>query len=153
MPAHHDFAWCFPDERDICSRSVLNAVASREAIVPDLWLSKSLAAWLEGSFVSGPIRARERAGDQRELMIPAVLALGQFVGDDRLRPVGDPGAPPPLSGLLVERRYSARSGLFSESLVNLARIRNVRGGIIGMTVKGEKSVPRNSRNLLASRES
>ena len=105
-------AWCFPDERDTYSQSVLNALASRQAIVPDLCLSKSLAASLMGSLVSGPIRARERPGDQRELMIPAVRALGQLVGDDRLRPVGDPGAPPHLPGLLVERRFPARSGLF-----------------------------------------
>lgn len=30
-------AWCFPDERDTYSQSVLNALASRQAIVPDLW--------------------------------------------------------------------------------------------------------------------
>ncbi len=30
-------AWCFPDERDTYSQSVLDALASRQAIVPDLW--------------------------------------------------------------------------------------------------------------------
>ena len=30
-------AWCFPDERDTYSQSVLNVLASRQAIVPDLW--------------------------------------------------------------------------------------------------------------------
>jgi predicted nucleic acid-binding protein len=30
-------AWCFPDERDTYSQSVLNALVSRQAIVPDFW--------------------------------------------------------------------------------------------------------------------
>ncbi len=30
-------AWCFPDERDTYSQSVLEALASEQAIVPDLW--------------------------------------------------------------------------------------------------------------------
>ncbi|MGC8644519.1 MAG: type II toxin-antitoxin system VapC family toxin [Isosphaeraceae bacterium] len=30
-------AWCFPDERDTYSQSVLDALASRQVIVPDLW--------------------------------------------------------------------------------------------------------------------
>ena len=30
-------AWCFPDEQDTYSQSVLDALASEQAIVPDLW--------------------------------------------------------------------------------------------------------------------
>jgi predicted nucleic acid-binding protein len=30
-------AWCFPDEQDEYSRSVLDALSSERAIVPDLW--------------------------------------------------------------------------------------------------------------------
>jgi predicted nucleic acid-binding protein len=30
-------AWCFPDEQDGYSQSVLDALATRPAIVPDLW--------------------------------------------------------------------------------------------------------------------
>ncbi len=30
-------AWCFPDEQDTYSESVLDALASERAIVPDLW--------------------------------------------------------------------------------------------------------------------
>jgi predicted nucleic acid-binding protein len=30
-------AWCYPDERDTYSQSVLNALASRQAIVPNRW--------------------------------------------------------------------------------------------------------------------
>ena len=30
-------AWCFPDEQDDYSQSVLDALASEQAIVPDLW--------------------------------------------------------------------------------------------------------------------
>jgi predicted nucleic acid-binding protein len=30
-------AWCFPDERDTYSRSVLDALASEQAVVPELW--------------------------------------------------------------------------------------------------------------------
>jgi predicted nucleic acid-binding protein len=30
-------AWCFPDEQDAYSQSVLDALASEQAIVPDLW--------------------------------------------------------------------------------------------------------------------
>ena len=30
-------AWCFPDEQDDYSQSVLDALASERAIVPDLW--------------------------------------------------------------------------------------------------------------------
>ena len=30
-------AWCFPDERDTYSQSVLDTLASELAIVPDLW--------------------------------------------------------------------------------------------------------------------
>lgn len=30
-------AWCFPDEQDAYSQSVLEALASERAIVPDLW--------------------------------------------------------------------------------------------------------------------
>lgn len=30
-------AWCFPDEKDDYSQSVLDALASEHAIVPDLW--------------------------------------------------------------------------------------------------------------------
>ena len=29
--------WCFPDEQDAYSQSVLDAVATKQAIVPDLW--------------------------------------------------------------------------------------------------------------------
>jgi predicted nucleic acid-binding protein len=30
-------AWCFPDEQDTFSQSVLDALASKQAYVPDLW--------------------------------------------------------------------------------------------------------------------
>jgi predicted nucleic acid-binding protein len=30
-------AWCFPDEQDAYSQSVLDALASERALVPDLW--------------------------------------------------------------------------------------------------------------------
>ena len=30
-------AWCFPDEQDAYSRSILDALASEQAFVPDLW--------------------------------------------------------------------------------------------------------------------
>jgi len=30
-------AWCFPDEQDTYSQSVLDALSSEQAIVPDLW--------------------------------------------------------------------------------------------------------------------
>jgi len=30
-------AWCFPDEQDAYSQSVLDALASERAVVPDLW--------------------------------------------------------------------------------------------------------------------
>ena len=36
-------AWCFPDERDTFSQSVLNALVSRRAIVPDLWQRSRLS--------------------------------------------------------------------------------------------------------------
>ena len=30
-------AWCFPDEQDDYSQTVLDALASERALVPDLW--------------------------------------------------------------------------------------------------------------------
>ena len=60
-----------------------------------------------------PCRVADRqlrlgSGDQRELVIPAVLMFHQLVGDDSLRPVPDPGAPPELLSLLVIVRQEVR---------------------------------------------
>jgi predicted nucleic acid-binding protein len=41
-------AWCFPDERDDYSQSVLSALASERAVVPDLWHLEVANALLVG---------------------------------------------------------------------------------------------------------
>ena len=53
-------AWCFPDEQDTYSQSVLDALASQKASVPDLWhleVANTLVVGERGSALLKPIRS------------------------------------------------------------------------------------------------